>query len=78
VYCVSADIEQPLSALIPATRRVSFVVKKRPDGTEALSAMRSNVMSGGPRECDFAKKYEPFPELERVRNKRRQALGKPV
>ena len=76
-YCVSAEIEQPLSGLIPMVRAVSFPVIKRPDGTEQLGPFRSNVRQGAPHECGVAK-YEPFPELEQARSKRRLALGKPV
>jgi hypothetical protein len=75
-YCVSAEIEQPLSGLIPTVRSVSFPILKLPDGTEHLGLMRSNV-NGGPPECSFAK-YEPFPELEQARIKRRLSLGKPA
>lgn len=76
-YCISAEIEQPLSKWIAETRYVSFRINKLPDGTETLGAMRGRITGGPPPECDIAK-YEPFPELEQLRTKRRLAMGKPA
>jgi hypothetical protein len=76
-YCVSVEIEQPLSGLIPTVRAASFPILKLPDGTESLGFMRIDIQASSPAECSIAK-YEPFPELEQARTKRRLALGKPA
>jgi hypothetical protein len=76
LICVSAEIEQPLSGLLPTVRGVSFIVVRSPNGTEGYGPLDSNN-NGVPAECNAAK-FGPFPELQRLRTKRRQALDKPA
>ena len=76
LICVSAEIEQPLSGLVPMVRGISFIVVRSPDGTEGYGPLDSNN-NGVPVECAAAK-FGPFPELQRLRTKRRQALNKPA
>jgi hypothetical protein len=74
-YCVRVEIDQPLAAIVPAIRSASFTVAKLSDGREHLVTMRTNVIAGGPSECEYPK-YEPFPELAKLRDMRRAAMGK--
>ena len=76
-YCVSAEIETQFSNVIAKTHTVSFRIDKRPDGAESLGNMRGRSTGLPPTECAIAK-YQPFPELEQLRIKRRLAMGKPA
>lgn len=77
-FCVSAEIEQPLSGIIPEVRRASLRVVTT-KGEKRLG-FKAEVLPDGllsqPPECHGP--FEPFPELEKVRNDRRQKMGKPI
>ncbi len=72
IYCVSAKLEVPL---IPQTRVTMVHFEPGDGGREKMEFVVG--MNNIPRACMLAK-YEPFPELERAREQRRQKLGKPA
>jgi hypothetical protein len=78
IYCAKAQLDSPLE-LYPR-RTAVIVVKNAGNGAETLQA---NVAVNGyigvnavPPICHGMEGYEPFPELEQARARRRQALGK--
>ena len=73
-YCVRAKLWSPTWPIL-AYRTSSFIVKLLPDGTESLQTIRTHLRGPIPAECSGS--FEPFPELEQLRDKRRRALGKP-
>lgn len=72
IYCVSAKLELPL---IPTTR-VTVVHFEPGEGGREKMEFRV-AMNHTPKGCMLAK-YGPFPEIERVREQRRQKMGKPA
>ncbi len=78
IYCAKAQLDLPLE-LYP-TRTAVIVVKNEASGAETLQAsVKMNSIIGvdaEPLACHRMEGYEPFPELEQARARRRQALGK--
>ncbi|MGY3451660.1 hypothetical protein [Bradyrhizobium sp. USDA 4353] len=72
IYCVSAKLELPL---IPTTRITVVHFEPGEGGREKMEFVVA--MNHTPKGCMLAK-YEPFPELERAREQRRQKMGKPA
>ena len=70
-YCISADVDTA-ARLFSGTKSAVVKIEKRPKG-EKLTLLRYPSSLAG---CDGA--YGPFPELEQLRNDRRQRLGKPI
>ena len=72
VYCVTADLGFPFFG-----RDASIRVDKAGTASESLSAVIA-ISNTTLYECSgVSGKYEPFPEMERLRAQRRKALGKP-
>jgi hypothetical protein len=78
IYCARAQLDSPLE-LFPR-RTAVIVVKNTGNGAETLQAdVAVNAYIGvnaEPPICHRMEGYEPFPELEQARARRRQALGK--
>lgn len=78
IYCARAQLDSPLE-LYPR-RTALIVVRNAGNGAETLQALVK--MSGyvgindEPLACHRMEGYEPFPELEQARARKRQALGK--
>jgi hypothetical protein len=70
MYCAQAEVPMSLSP----TRTAAIWFPRNEDGSERI-LMKVNT-SPPPYECMLAK-YGPFPELVRVREERRRAMGKP-
>jgi hypothetical protein len=70
LYCARAKMD---SFLIPTRPAAVVEFVSMPDGTVRLEGRAYTTKT--PRQCLLAK-YEPFPELERARQRRRQATGK--
>ena len=72
VYCASAEIESPIPWPVPAVRTALLRIKRTDSGEVVRAEIGANSAPTG---CAFAK-YGPFPELERTRARRREAMGK--
>jgi hypothetical protein len=70
-YCASAKVDFPLLPPIPRTALVT--ITKADNGSENFHAEIG--LNYTPRTC-LRVKYDPFPELEQARARRRKALGK--
>ena len=78
IYCAKAQLDSPLE-LYPR-RTAVILVKNTGNGTETLQAIVEISgyigLNPEPLACNRMEGYEPFPELEQARARRRQALGK--
>jgi hypothetical protein len=74
-YCVRAKLWSPTWPIL-AYRTTTFRIQVLADGTELVQSASTHVNGPIPRECHGP--FEPLPELEQLRDKRRQALGKSV
>jgi len=76
IYCAKAQLDSPL---FPPQTAV-IVVGNDGNGVETLRAVVKRAAYTGigvePFVCQRMEGYEPFPELEQARARRRQALGK--
>jgi hypothetical protein len=78
IYCARADLDSPLQ--LYSRRSAVIVVKNAGNGAETLRALvrtrgwlAADVESSA---CYRMEGYEPFPDLEQARERKRQALGK--
>jgi hypothetical protein len=78
IYCAKAQLDSALNVF--PRRTAVIVVKNAGNGAETLRAIAevSSVigMDAEPPACHGMAGYEPIPELEQARARRRQALGK--
>jgi hypothetical protein len=78
VYCARAQLDAPLE--FNPRRTALILVRNAGNGAETLQAIvklsGSFVRNDEPLACHGMEGYEPFPELEQARARRRQALGK--
>jgi hypothetical protein len=78
IYCAKAKVDSVLDFF--PTRTAVIVVKNSGNGIETLRAIvavsRAVGMDREPDACRGMEGYEPFPELEQARARRRLALGK--
>jgi hypothetical protein len=78
IYCAKAKLDSPLDFY--ATRTAVIAVKNNGNGTETFHGFIGETTALGvnhePSACRGMEGYEPFPELEQARARRRQALGK--
>jgi hypothetical protein len=72
LYCVSAEIEQPLSAILPAVRYASVKVFKTVSSSKATLLVQAFISSQRAPGCG-APGFVPFPEAEQARDARRKA-----
>ena len=70
IYCVKAVVDVPL---IPAHPDALLKVVTDENGKQRIVASIS--LTDTPFGCRLIKDYGPFPELEAVRERRRQAMG---
>jgi hypothetical protein len=70
IFCVSAKVEYPIFA---TTRVTVLAIVATPDGKERIVGRTG--MNYRPAQCSYAP-YGSFPELERARQKHREAMGK--
>ena len=72
IYCVSAEIESPIPWPVPTVRTTALRIKR----TDSGEVVRAQIgVNSAPTGC-ASPKYGPFPELERARARRREAMGK--
>jgi hypothetical protein len=71
-YCAKAQLDSPLEFF--PWRTALILARKSGEGAENLQAIIG--VSSEPMGCYKMEGYEPFPELEQARARRRRALGK--